>query len=393
MNLEQAMVGERLATARPSREATPFVANTLTTSQLAQTVTKSPAHQRIWEKKQVSSEFVLMQIPIGAVATLPSLESRIMAGAEKHVDAPIVVDINQKSLGRTGCGFTPKVIVTEGAERHKFKVQSGVRTILAWVGASAMKYIKTVMADDQFGAGELREQLSKLIQEKVNPSSDIPGVDRKYVSIQEVYPFENYVIYSCSGKYYRQAYKANSKKRTVTLDGDPEEVVSKYVDVKAMGPMSNMKVGAPVAVTPNPSSGSGVGPRITMRSKADELKSKAGRVKKIVTGKHPADCDCDKCKDKVSAGGPGSGRKPGSLLKEPTSEQLKKVRPAEGKYGTESNPKEQQRLMKELNEWKSKHFGSGGQTQSPRLGVYDSPRSSSTSSLMNIPMSKLRGGK
>lgn len=185
----------------------------------------------------ISPKFTLCVIDLNAAAIV---ETRDLLAVSKP-NAPIVVDINKNKLGKAPGGYCPKVIVIEGSKRHHDIMASGQKRILAWVGEHALSYI---YADDKMGSNELQSLLQKALDTQINvgdsssplaepeSSSSCCGT-KKYAYINEVYPFENYFIFGCDGKKFKQAYSINQKKRTVALSGDPIHVVDSYMEIKA----------------------------------------------------------------------------------------------------------------------------------------------------------------
>jgi hypothetical protein len=234
-----------------------------------------------WLKENVvSSDFTLLTIPLSRISIINSFNAvDIQASLEEK---PLVVDCNKNKVGRiAGGSYYPKVIVIEGSSRYNSARLSGKAMVKAWVGNEAAKLIG-IYADHQFGAQELQSKLAECLKDKLVPKKKSGESIGPWPYIQEVYPFESYAIYSYDAKLYKQNFKYDDKKRTVSLDGDPEQVVQKYVDLDAnMGVTTNKPIVTPMmkAVQTTPignqpkvlggkfisnatAPGSGVGPQI-----------------------------------------------------------------------------------------------------------------------------------
>lgn len=281
----------------------------LSAQEIARLTIKASSQREKWLKENVvSREFTLVDIPIGSAAVLSYNNIEIKASLSEQ---PIIVDINKKRLGQSPSGFIPKVLVIEGSGHYNAQRLSGKKIVKAWVGAEALKVMR-IFADDQFGAQELQDKLNEQFREKFKSKKktnggDHPGsISSPLPWIREVYPFENYCIYSYDGDLFRQYYTVDTKKRTVALKGNPEEVVQKYADVQAAGIRPETGTANPILQKPmgnqpkvmtggfmynGGSPGSGVGPRIKIDPPARSLAGQQMTRKPIF------------------GGGPGSGRK------------------------------------------------------------------------------------
>lgn len=232
MDIRGSMDLEQLST--PSISKASQKVKKISAEEVVRNVISASHDRKKWLSEHVTSkEFMLADIPLNSVAALNSFDGKLDLRASLDED-PIVVDVNKKKVGRTSgkSGFIPSVIVIHGAGKHAAMRLKGKATIKAWVGAEAATLLG-LMADHQFGAQELQSKLSELLREKLGPKKSNPNSIGPYPYIQEVYPFEDYFIYSCEGKLWKQDYKCDIKKRTVTFDGQPEQVVQKYVDLDA----------------------------------------------------------------------------------------------------------------------------------------------------------------
>src|SRR5712675_269209 len=191
------------------------------------------SHERnSWLKNNVTSkEFVLVEIPLSSVAILENPSGKLDLRAALDT-TPLFIDINKRRQGRTNSGFIPSVIVIEGAARHTAARLNGKNSLKAWVGIEAAKVLK-IYADHQFGAQELNSKIQEQLRQKLVKKKGNGETIGPYPWVSEVYPFENYFIYSYDGDLYKQQYKCDIKKRTVTFTGDAEQVIQKYVDLNA----------------------------------------------------------------------------------------------------------------------------------------------------------------
>jgi len=257
----------------------------------------------------VSEKFILLDLPLHLVAVPHSVtdQSKVIGmiqGASENAMAPIVVDMNKRRVGQTAKGFYPPVIVVDGVNRHKAVSMQGRETIRAWVGQVAAARLGLIHADHQFGASELQSKLQEKLREKFKPNADgmsqvAPG--GPYPWIKECYPFENYFVYTYDGDLFKQKYKANQKKREVVFVGEPEEVVEKYVGISASGIKSTkqLQVGPIEHSIQVYATGTGMG----NAGPGTSLGNGSGAPKPIPSLRSK--------KNKLTAGGPGSGRRPG----------------------------------------------------------------------------------
>lgn len=190
-----------------------------------------------WHREWLRSKrFILLDVPLHFVACPHFVrdDSKLqgcMAAAAASVE-PIIVDMNVKQIGRSTTGYFAPVIVVDGRHRHLAARMQGHERIRAWVGELAAAELElTVHADHQFGSGEMRQKISEHLEHQYPADPEKPYHNRPY--IEEVYPLENYFVFSMGGKKYKQGYSADPKKRVVELTGHPKEVTQKYVGIKA----------------------------------------------------------------------------------------------------------------------------------------------------------------
>jgi hypothetical protein len=249
--------------------------------EMVRTVISASHKRKKWMSDNVTSrEFILADIPLNSVATLNSFDGKFSLKASLD-DDPIVVDVNKQRTGRTAKQYLPPVIVIHGSGKHAVTRLKGKSTIKAWVGAEAARVMGLLAADSQFGSNELQNKLSEILREKIGPKKN--NVAGPYPYIIEVYPFEDYFIYQFEGKMFKQDYKCDIKKRVTTFEGEPEQVIQKYVDLDAnmtsmekaikmsdvprQAPMGNKAANLNGNISNATAPGTGVGPRIELKTK------------------------------------------------------------------------------------------------------------------------------
>ena len=147
--------------------------------------------------------------------------------ANRSLRAAIVVAKNDQKLGFVqATSYCPASIVVAGAITRQRLLEQGIVRSWAFVEAGAME----IHADDAIGANELMEKLRRLLSDKLlGPAQSINIMGRETPWIVEVYPFENYFVYSYSGERYRQAYSLDATRREVSLVGNEQKVFEKFV--------------------------------------------------------------------------------------------------------------------------------------------------------------------
>ena len=143
---------------------------------------------------------------------------------------PIVIEKNRNFYGKASTGYVPVAIVVAGGNKRADMLKRGIISAFAWVEAGAM----VINADDAIGCQELMTKLNAVLGKKF-PSTASMSYPGSSVWIVEVYPFENYAIYSQMGKNYRQHYSLDPITRTVALQGTPTEVKTTYVNASVSG--------------------------------------------------------------------------------------------------------------------------------------------------------------
>jgi len=171
------------------------------------------------DAKLVSKKFFLTRVPL----------NRLASPIDIHASGgPIVVDVNQGKIGKTSNGFFPKVIVVSGQETFRGYHDDKRVTARVWVGELAAQKLD-IKADHMIGSDELRRKLQDELTRREGPRRNTTGhTIEQYPYIVEVYPFENYFIYTKHASQFRQLYELDENDN-VNFSGRPIEVEQVYV--------------------------------------------------------------------------------------------------------------------------------------------------------------------
>lgn len=166
----------------------------------------------------------------------------------EHTKGAIVVRANAEGLGATSTGFVPDKIIVQGAQtRKEMMANSAIR---AWVWAAKDLSIN---ADDKMSCSELMSMLQELLYEKYrgNFQNDFSSIQPSPYVVQ-VYPFENYMVFTLKGISYRQYYVIDPLARKVALAGLPTKVQEMFIDAAGDSKQYMMRVdtGVRYAVAP-----------------------------------------------------------------------------------------------------------------------------------------------
>jgi hypothetical protein len=146
--------------------------------------------------------------------------------ANNLLRSAIVIAKNEARLGFVAAtSYCPSGVVVAGAITRSRLLDAGIVRSWAYVEAGALE----INADDEIGCNELMEKLRQLINKKVVGPAQSSSISREYPWIIEVYPFENYFIYSYAGKKYRQSFSLDAVRRDVALVGSEQQVYEKFV--------------------------------------------------------------------------------------------------------------------------------------------------------------------
>jgi len=141
--------------------------------------------------------------------------------------SPIIITSNYEKLGYVqATDYWPSGIIVAGAKTRTALLAASFARSWAYVEAGALE----INADDAIGSSELMGKLDALILEKFYGSAKQPVSGQPWPYIQEVYPFENYFIYSMKGQKYRQGFALDPVERKVALRGGSVAVNEKFVD-------------------------------------------------------------------------------------------------------------------------------------------------------------------
>ena len=232
--------------------------------------------------RMVSKTYVLAEIPLASVAVVDAVVN--IAAARDVSEAPIVVDVNKKNLGKSPGGYVPKVIVVEGSSRHNYARKHGRQTVMAWVGASAQRLL-----DLQCNCDGLQASIQKSL-----------GFAAR---LKEVYPFEKSFIFSQDGEDFKQRYSTDSGR--LTLEGSAQKMSKGLVPMSAGGPGSGRKPGDGKRYTDDD-----YGPSKKSSKYTDDDYGRLRNTQKytddiykgkVAAGAHSDDCRCASCNDSMSA--------------------------------------------------------------------------------------------
>lgn len=162
----------------------------------------------------------------------------------RSADAAIVIVHNKNKLGFIeATGYYPQGVIVAGAMRRRHLQEAGI--VCSWAYVEAGLEIK---ADDAIGCSELMAKLNQLIVEKFY-GQNAPIANQPWPYINEVYPFENYFIFTMKGEKYRQGYTLDPIARRCALRGGATHVEEKFVDASTES-MSRVQTGVRYAYAP-----------------------------------------------------------------------------------------------------------------------------------------------
>ena len=169
-------------------------------------------------------EWRLQRIPILRVGC----PREIAARRENAVSAgPLIVEKNHAKLGLVAStGYYPPGLVG-GGEAYRAKLMAdGITKAWGYVEAGT-----AINADDEIGCRELMTGLGRLLSMKLYGSEKGPvsPLQASFHNVLEVYPFENYMVYSQGDKLWRQHFQLDPKERKMSLSGEPTPVRQAYV--------------------------------------------------------------------------------------------------------------------------------------------------------------------
>lgn len=194
-----------------------------------------------WGDEWLKSErFILTDVPVGRIANpiKPNIDKFLQAlRCSQQPDQPIVIDLNKKEIGLTH-GYYPKVIVVHGSDIYAAAEHQRRDSVKAWIGIEAAKLLDLdISADHDIGANELNRKLNALLTQKFKQKSTSPAVydGNKVPWIQEVYPLEDYFIYTLGMDTYKQAYTIGDDLEPA-FKGQPTKVRATYINAGEMMP-------------------------------------------------------------------------------------------------------------------------------------------------------------
>lgn len=169
-------------------------------------------------------EFRLVRVGLARAACPPE----VMGMAENLSAIPAIVVLkNPGKMGKiSATGYVPSGIVAAGARRRQHLLERGYPR--GWVYAEDGSI--EIRADDEIGCNELLEKLRRLVCDKVMGPDTSSGPGKAWPYVVEVYPFENYLIYSYNGDMYRQYFDLDPVAKDVALRGGPVKVNQRFVN-------------------------------------------------------------------------------------------------------------------------------------------------------------------
>ena len=161
---------------------------------------------------------------------------------------PIIICKNTNGYGRVAkAGYIPDTVVVAGEAKKASLLGQGIVCTWAWIqNTSGIE----IQADDAISCGELTEKLSSALQMHFYGQSG-PALGQPWPSIMEVYPFENYMIFSMRGQKYRQAFDLEPTERKVRFNGGSVAVKEQFVDA-SVDTMPRVQTGVRYAYAPPP---------------------------------------------------------------------------------------------------------------------------------------------
>ena len=196
-----------------------------------------------------NKRYRLVKIGLVRAACPAQLE---MTAANLNPVKAIVVTANTSGLGSVGAmGYRPSGVITAGAARRKRLMAAGCVYDYAFVDTS----ITDMRCDDEIGSNELLDKLNAALRFKLMGTlSDMSGPGVIFPYIVEVYPFENYFIYTFQGDKYRQPYILDPVARQLRLLPMAQKVEEKFVTA-CVGRMPRVATGT--VYSPAPPAGNG----------------------------------------------------------------------------------------------------------------------------------------
>ncbi len=206
------------------------LAATLGTLELEKTRKKTPKRIQCYKtpkelqlKASASNSFYLVKFPVRKIA--------LSASAKQDGDA-IVLDINVDQIGKTFSGFVPKLYIKRGHNLVENLKANEEIFCNVWLGDKAIKKL-SIQADDAISLNDLQEKLRVLLAKQFpsNSSGQLDCTPGSYAWIRDVYPFENYFVFTRNANLYKQAYVVDVVSRDVALAGKPVRVYEEYSEV------------------------------------------------------------------------------------------------------------------------------------------------------------------
>jgi hypothetical protein len=162
--------------------------------------------------------------------------------------ASIIITKNYEKLGYVkATDYYPSGIIVAGAATRNLMLRASLTRTWAYVEAGALE----VHADDAIGSSELMSKLDALLLDKLYGATKQPISGQPWPYIQEVYPFENYFVYTFKGQRYRQGFALDPVERKVALRGGSVAVKEMFVDAgESKESMPRVQTGVRYAYAP-----------------------------------------------------------------------------------------------------------------------------------------------
>ena len=135
-------------------------------------------------------------------------------------DAPLVIVENKHKYGFVAAtDYYPAGVIVSGRHYRDQLLEAGHTRTWIYVEASVASGLRT---DDEIKAQDLLRRLhTSVVERYYGTRGPVTGQPRP--SIEEVFPFENRIVYLMAGRKYGQTYRINPSERMLTLTGSPEE--------------------------------------------------------------------------------------------------------------------------------------------------------------------------
>lgn len=170
-----------------------------------------------------SNIFCSVNVPIKNVT--------LVAGRANCEDGPILIDANVDKISKLNSGHVPKVVVLGGLNKLRAAKHNHELYCSAWVGNKALKSL-SIKASDAISSSELSSKVQAAIYDTYGPKKVNGATSYDYNKspwVSDIFPYENYVVYTLDGNQYRQDFTFDSDTRKISLVGKSVQVHSEYI--------------------------------------------------------------------------------------------------------------------------------------------------------------------